>query len=771
MISAVGKVLFAVLSVLYPVLIFCGFFLWDLSPRRLSLLPLLLAAFYAASLVRRHRNHTVPDTKEFFFVGCLLLCGVLSFVLNNATFFKFYPALVNVGFLGLFASSLQSKSNMAFRFATLAGRRILLAADRWYVERYCARVTVAWCVFFAVNASVSIGISLFGSIKAWSIYTGIVSYVLMGILFAVEFVIRKIKQRRWHVYCPISKLAADSRPDDSVVCFEGNGPEDGAKTWADFKSDVSKLRSAVERENFSAWILNAEDSYHFLIAIFALFQSHKKILISANCQPEYICELRRGCVGFLNDTGAEGALQIPDVLKIFSADKPWEPFDASAAEASLFTSGTTGKPKEVFKTAQMFENEVAAISARFEKELVGRNAYTTVNHHHIYGMAFGVLLPISVGIPIRRRRFEFPEELGRIVREKAFIIASPAFLKRLVCTNKEKIPFRSKPFWLSAGGVLPDDVALRVGEISGIGVQEIYGCTEAGAVATRNICRETLWTPIPPNTLRLSEKGLLKIRSSYADRGEFTTGDLGEIKPDGRFRLLGRTDSIVKIEEKRISLPEVENRLRETGLVRDMRVVPMKGKREYLAAAIVLNDAGIQKWKHSPKREINEFFRKFLSRFLESTVLPRKWRYLEELPQDAMGKVRTREITPLFSLPESSNFKILRYRFDERKLEVKVLFPETSDFYDGHFPEYKLLPAVAQVDTLFRLVRMFWNADAKLDSFQRLKFTAVIPPNVPLMIEENLDEKGEKIRFKIRREDGKACSSGSILLKGAADAL
>lgn len=770
MLSVVGKVVFAVLSALYPILIFCGFFVWDLSPRRLSLLPLLLAAFYAASLVRRKGNkNSSPDGKEFFFVGCLLLCGALSFVLDNATFFKFYPALVNLGFLGLFASSLWGDSNMAFRFAMLGYRRLRIAADRFYVERYCARVTVIWCVFFAANASISIGLSLFGSMKTWSLYTGVISYILMGILFAVEFCIRKIKQNHWHIYSPISQIAADSRPDDSVVCFEGNGPEDGAKTWADFKADVSKLRSAIERENFSAWILNAEDSYHFLISIFALFQSHKKILITANAQPEYIREIRKDDVGFLNDTGAEGALQIPDVLKNFAAEKPWETFDAKTAEASLFTSGTTGKPKEVSKTAQLFENEVAAVSARFEKELIGRNVYMTVNHHHIYGMAFGIFLPISVGLPIRRKRFEFPEELGRIVGEKAFVIASPAFLKRLVSTCKEKIPFRAKPFWLSAGGVLPDDVARRVGEISGSGVQEIYGCTEAGAIATRNICSGILWDPIRPNRVCLSENGRLEIHSDYTDAGGFETGDLGEIESDGKFRLLGRADSIVKIEEKRISLPEVENRLRETGLVRDVRVVPMKGKREYLAAAIVLNEEGTERLKNSPKRDVNDFFRNFLSNFLENTVLPRKWRYLEELPQDAMGKIRTREIVPLFSLPESSNFKILRYRFDEKKLEAKILFPATSDFFDGHFPAFKLLPAVAQIDTLFKLARMFWNADAKFDSLQRVKFTAPILPDVPIFVEETLDAAGEKIRFKIQRENGKVCSSGSILLKGASN--
>jgi acyl-coenzyme A synthetase/AMP-(fatty) acid ligase len=41
-----------------------------------------------------------------------------------------------------------------------------------------------------------------------------------------------------------------------------------------------------------------------------------------------------------------------------------------------------------------------------------------------------------------------------------------------------------------------------------------------------------------------------------------------ELMPDGRFRLLGRLDRVVKIEEKRLSLPEMEARLAASPLGR-----------------------------------------------------------------------------------------------------------------------------------------------------------------------------------------------------------
>ena len=763
--TVAGKILFAVLSVLYPILVFCGLRFWGLSPRKLSILLLLLAAFHLISASRKKQSGAVSRLKEGCFVAFLLACGVAAFALDNAVVLKFYPVLVNVGMLFFFGATLFRKPSFVFRLATFADKRILQTADRSSVERYCDRVTLAWCIFFILNGSVALWTVLWADEKIWSLYNGLISYILMGILFVAEIGIRKMKQSQLQSYIPFSQIEADSRPDDSVVCFSGAGLSSDVKTWADFKADVSKVRQAVEEEPYTAWILNADDVYHFLVAIFALFQSGKKILFTANRQPEFIREIRKPDVGFLNDTGAEGALQIPKIIETYPAKNTWKTFDIHQAKAAMYTSGTTGIPKEIPKEGSQYENEANALAERFAAGFANRNFYMTVNHHHIYGMAFSIFVPISAGLPIRRVRFEFPEELEQIVKEPAVIVASPAFLKRLAANRKEPLPFKKPPFWLSAGGLLPDDVANRVEELSGNGVQEIYGCTEAGAIATRRIREKKLWTPVPPNKISFAENGCLKIDSSYTDVGGFVTGDLGKIEPDGTFELLGRADSIVKIEEKRISLPEVENRLRQTGIVRDVRVVPMTGKRQFLAAAIVLNDEGVAKFQGVEKKDMNAFFKQHLSGFLENTVQPKKWRYLEELPQDAMGKIKTREVQALFEIPESPNFKILKYHLEGNKLTVKTVIPATSDYYDGHFPEFKLLPAVVQIDLILRFFRGFMKLPTTIEKMQRIKFSNPIFPEHPVTIEETYSPDTGKLVFKITGEDDKNCSGGTIVLK------
>ena len=298
---------------------------------------------------------------------------------------------------------------------------------------------------------------------------------------------------------------------------------------------------------------------------------------------------------------------------------------------------------------------------------------------------------------------------------------------------------------------------------------EIYGSTETGGIAYRQSKNGPVWTPFEVCKMSVAENGCLNIKSSYILEAEgFTTGDLVDLYDDGRFLLKGRSDSIVKIEEKRISLPEVENRLKQTGLVQDVRVVPMVGKRQYLAAAIVLNEAGREKFAGLPKLTINNFFHDHLLKFIENTVSPKKWRYLEELPQNTEGKIRMRDIQSLFGLAESPNFKILKFRREPGVLTAKLLFPATSDYFDGHFPEFKLLPAVVQVDMVLRLARNFLDVPKELSKMNRTRFANPILPDVPVMVKITYDADAGKVTFAFTSADGDTSySNGSLIMNTA----
>ncbi len=767
-----GKIFFTALSVLYPVLVFCGLTFWGLSPRRLSIL-LLALAFYQFLNLTRSKKAEASDAdakkanlaKNGALVGLMTICGGVAFFADSLLFLKFYPVLVNLSLLAFFGFTLWKKPSFVFRMANLGDKSIKNSPSRNYVEKYCDKVTFGWCIFFVLNACAAAVTVFVGSDRLWSLYNGLISYILIGLFFAVEFVVRKVMQSKLQSYVPVSELERGSRPDGALFCFD----DFSTRTWKDFVSDVSKVRIFLESKENMPWILHCEDVYFFIVAFVAMLQSGRKALVTANRQEAFIKEIQKENCGFITDEpfAPGGATLIQDLLKLETNEIRFGKFDLSKAEMVVYTSGTTGKPKAVFKMFYQLENEVQQQVKFFGDDWKDRQIYSTVNHHHMFGLPFAVIFPLAAGIPFRRRRFDFPSELTSITGKKAVVVSSPAFLKRLVVDLDRPLDFKTTPFFLSAGGVLPEDVAQKTHELTNCWTTEIYGSTETGIIAHRVSGKGAAWTPFEFCKMSLAENGCLNIKSPAVLEPEgFTSGDLVEFFADGSFKLMGRADSIVKIEEKRISLPEVEMRLKSTGLVHDVRVVPMAGKRQYLAAALVLNETGRTKFSGCKKLKINEFFRDYLCQYLENTVTPKKWRYLEELPQDLMGKIKMSDIQDLFNLQENPNFKVLKLHRDGCSLTVKLLFPVTSDFYDGHFPEFKLLPAVVQVNMVLLLARNFLKVPKEIVKINRTKFTSPIFPDVPVELKANYDEEKGKLTFGFTDETGtKALSSGSILMK------
>ena len=746
--SLAGKVLFTAISVLYPLIIYCGLEFFGLSPRRLSLLLLSLAFFHFLNFTRN--KSSLDRWRMIVLVMLVLVCAVVAFAADNILFVKFYPVLVNLSLLAFFAFTLWRPPNFAFRMALLGDKALKDSPSKNSVENYCRKVTIVWCFFFVFNSVVATFTVFMGSDKIWSLYNGLISYIFVGLIFAVEYLVRKKVQRKMQSYVPVCDLEQSSRPEGALVSFEADGVDN--KTWRDFVSDVSKVRYHLEARENTPWILHCEDSYFFTVALLAMLQSGRKALVTANRQDAFIKEIRKPEYGFLTDEPFAGgaATMIQNVLAENVAGGPvkFDKFDKSKAEMVMYTSGTTGEPKAVYKLFMQFENELFELVKVFGNDWVNRKVFSTVNHHHIYGLLFTALLPIATGLPFRRHRIDFPTEFANLLGTSAVVASSPAFLKRLAAETNQPIGFECAPIIYSSGGPLPVEVAQKASELTGFWPMEIYGSTETGGIAYRQSKNGAVWTPFEVCKMSVAENGCLNIKSSYILEEEgFTTGDLVDLYDDGRFLLKGRSDSIVKIEEKRISLPEVENRLKQTGLVRDVRVVPMVGKRQYLAAAIVLNDAGLEKFAGSPKLAINNYFHDYLLQFIENTVSPKKWRYLEELPQNTEGKIRMRDVQALFNLAESSNFKILKFRREPGVWTGKILFPSTSDYYDGHFPEFKLLPAVVQVDMVLRIARNFLDVPKALLKIHRTKFAGPILPDVPVILNVKYDAESAKVSF------------------------
>ncbi len=62
--------------------------------------------------------------------------------------------------------------------------------------QYTRRVTQVWCIFFFINGAIALGTALWASAAVWSLYNGVIAYLLMGGLLGGEYLVRlRFKQR------------------------------------------------------------------------------------------------------------------------------------------------------------------------------------------------------------------------------------------------------------------------------------------------------------------------------------------------------------------------------------------------------------------------------------------------------------------------------------------------------------------------------------------------------------------------------------------------
>ena len=548
---------------------------------------------------------------------------------------------------------------MIYRFAVLMDRSIPGSFWEKRISAYCRKVTVVWIVFFITNGSVAAWTIFSGSDSEWAIYNGGVSYILMGILFMGEYIIRKMVQKNMPKFIPLSEMNQSSRDPSTVMCYKGIWSQNDHRTWKDFLDGSAILRRQIESTGGDKWLLHSEDAWFFLLAFVALLQCKKEVMLTANISPAYLVEIK-GDAPFLTDQVFEGerrlekTFHIPSLLceksdKSKNGDFP--AINSDEAYFNFYTSGTTGKPKKIQQCLKEFEIDNRNILSEWGGEFYSRKICSTVSQHHIYGFLFSILLPFTAGIPFRSEMIHVPEELEKFSDTAYFIITVPAFLKRAVELETPLSLQLQSPCILASGGFLFPDVAQRVFEVFSVWPWEMYGSTETSGVAWRRQNEGIAWTPFPNAELWVNEDSCLVVRSNYIKNatGVFETADLVKMLPNGQFILMGRIDTVVKIEEKRISLPEVENRIMESGLASDSCVIRQEDSRQYLVAAIVFNAEGKKKFAGLEKNEINKFWRKHLSNYFENLVIPKKWRYVESLPMDAQGKKKREDIEILFS--------------------------------------------------------------------------------------------------------------------------
>ena len=101
---------------------------------------------------------------------------------------------------------------------------------------------------------------------------------------------------------------------------------------------------------------------------------------------------------------------------------------------------------------------------------------------------------------------------------------------------------------------------------------------------------------------------------------------------------------------------------------------------------------------------------------------------------------------------------------DENSVVLEFVIPVTSDFFDGHFPEYKLLTAVAQFEVITRFSRKYFGTQRYVPNIKRIKFSAPIRPDTKIHLELTYKKEKGTVTFNMAdaNVEGKVYSSGTF---------
>jgi acyl-coenzyme A synthetase/AMP-(fatty) acid ligase len=295
----------------------------------------------------------------------------------------------------------------------------------------------------------------------------------------------------------------------------------------------------------------------------------------------------------------------------------------------LFTSGSTGQPKPVAKDWGTLVRSARAAGARLGiAKLRGATIIGTVPHQHSYGLESMVMLGLQHGLVIDSGWPLYPADiraaLARAPRPR-ILVTTPVHLRALLAEPDDLPPV---DLILSATAPLPQALAAQAEQKFAAPLIEIYGCTEAGQMATRRTAQDIAWQCLDGVALTQDAQGTWA--SGPAVAGATLLQDIIEPAGPGLFALGDRAADLVDVAGKRTSLAHLNFLLLAIPGVQDGAFILAEpdGKRVPRLMALVV----------APGLTPQTIMQALRAR-IDPAFLPRPLVFVDALPRNALGKL------------------------------------------------------------------------------------------------------------------------------------
>lgn len=408
-----------------------------------------------------------------------------------------------------------------------------------------------------------------------------------------------------------------------------------------FVADVCALAARLPERGH---VVNlCADRYRFAVGFAAALMRGQVSLLPPNHTPDLVARLaaRYADVYALRDAGQAIEIETFDYPELPAApatiDVPALPADRLAA--IVFTSGSQGDPvpNRKYWGSLVASAEVEAkrlgVLDRHDLTLVG-----TVPPQHMYGFESTMLIALHGGATFDATKPFFPADVAaelRAIEGARALVTTPVHLRALI-TDDTDLP--ALAFILCATAPLDPALARTAEARYATPLYEIYGCTEAGQIATRRTTDGEEWLAF--DGLALRSDGA----NTYVAGGHVLTevplGDVIELASPTRFRLCGRTADMINIAGKRASLANLNHHLNAIDGVREGVIFlpdQAEGEAPRLAAFVVAPTLDAAAVAHALRQRIDPVF------------VPRPLIMVDTLPRNDTGKLPRAALLALYA--------------------------------------------------------------------------------------------------------------------------
>ncbi|MBT4520698.1 MAG: AMP-binding protein [Halieaceae bacterium] len=529
--------------------------------------------------------------------------------------------------------------------------------------------------------------------------------------------------------------------------------------WACFVADIEATGVQVNARETAVWALFHTNTYDFAVGLIALLAQNRTVYLPAENHAGLTADLQSQQINLL------GQFPSPTCRKIVTGGQLGSAGDlVLGGEIVVYTSGSTGAPKPIPKTLHQLDQELLTLESHWGANWRDPVIASTVSHQHFYGLLFSLLWPLCAGRRFCHKPFVDPAYMSSCTSTlgEAVWVMSPAHLHRLPRNMPwEKAQGKVNAIF-SSGGPLQQQAAQQVYDALHQYPVEVLGSSETGGIASRQqIDSSAPWQPLPRVGIQLDESGTLAVRSPWLeDEKWYVTADLACLSPGGTFQLGMRADRIVKLEGKRVVLPEIEAVLAGHPWIDEAAVLVISRQRTHVGAVLALTPAGLSaeadKGRHAFTRDLRHYLREHLS----STAIPRLWRVVQAVPRNAQGKVLVESMRSLFehgSLP-----RLLRRQDSENGCLLELLVTADNPCFEGHFPQRPVLPGVVQLLWAQHFGKEYLGVTGEFSGMKAIKFRNLIFPKMKLSLHLEYAKKLGRLKFHFDSSMGRH-SQGVLL--------